>query len=186
MTQYTQDELQAEVDRLMKQYDNPAADNRPVLMIDILDQQIARNGGFPKWLYHETLAPQQVKNREQERAIVAQGYKPYYVERSNPYPMYVFRRNMDPKFEQPKPTTGEPGDFIEQRLVRSEQEGELLMKAAKPKTVIGNWTRELSEIAPLPEGPSEDPAVTIARLQGELAAMKTDEAPKRGRPPKAE
>lgn len=185
MQTFTEQERQAEIARLMAEFEHPAADNRPVLMIDIIEQQKARNGGFPKWLYHETLAPQQVKNRDQERAITAQGYKPYYVQRATPYPTFVFRRNMDPKFENPTPA-GDPGDFVEQRLVRNEQEMELLLKARKPKTAIGEWTKELAELPPIAEGPSEDPAVTIARLQGELAAMKSDDAPKRGRPAKAE
>jgi hypothetical protein len=174
MQNFTEQERQAEINRLMQEFDHPAADNRPVLMIDIIEQQQARNNGYPKWMYHEALEPQQVKNREQERAIAAQGYKTFYVQRSSPYPAYVFRRNMDPKFEDPNAATGAPGDFIEQQLVRSEGEMEALKKTRKPKTAIGEWVREIADLPPIADGPTEDPAVTIARLQGELTAMKAE------------
>jgi hypothetical protein len=46
-------------------------------------------------------------------------------------------------------------------------------------------------LPPIAEGPKEDPAVTIARLQGQLQAMQREhvsetvsDAPKRGRPAK--
>jgi hypothetical protein len=180
---YTQGELQAEVKRLMEQYEHPAATNEPILMIDIMQQQQARNMGYPKWMYHETLEPQHVKNRDQERAIAAQGYKTAYIFKH--FPTFVFRRNMEKKFEEPNHASGQPGDFIEQRLVQSAEHWEALQKERKPKTVVGDWCRELAELPPVAEGPKEDPAVTIARLQGELSAMKQDE-PRRGpgRPPK--
>ena len=179
MHTYTQAELQAEVKRLMEQYEHPAANNAPILMIDIIEQQKARNMGYPKWMYHPTLEPQHVKNKEQERVIAAQGYKTVYIPQE--YPLYVFRRNMDPKFEDPNASSGQPGGFVEQRLIRNAGQFEALAKEAKPKTVVGDWCRELSDLPPVAEGPKEDPAVTIARLQGELAARKQEDEPKRRR-----
>jgi hypothetical protein len=182
-------EQQQEIQRILAQYDNPAATNEPVLMIDIIAQQQARNMGFPKWLYHSHLEPVQIKNKEQENALRKEGYTTNYIHRS--FPAFVFRRNMEAKFEDADMLSGAPGDFIEQRMVKSQEAFVALGKERKPRTVIGDWCFDLSELPPIAEGPKEDPAVTIARLQGQLQAMQREhvsetvsDAPKRGRPAK--
>lgn len=162
-----QQERQAEIDVLMKQYDNPKATNKPVLMINIIRQQLAKNEGLPKWMYHADLAPQHVRNDDQENALRGQGYGLNYVLQS--YPAFVFRRNMDPKFEKADPVSGAPGDFIEMRQVKDEAALATLMQQRPPKTAIGTWGK-YADLPPAEDGPAEDPKVTIARLQGQLIA----------------
>jgi len=182
-------EQQDAIKALMAQYEHNEATNEPILMIDLIAQQKAANKGFPKWMYHATLAPVQVINSKQEVAIRAEGYSPTYIMQS--FPAFVFRRNMDPKFEKADPVIGSPGEFIEQRSVKTQAELDELLKQRQPKTVIGTWC----EYADLPEataGPTEDPKITIARLQGQLMAAGVEdtgeEAPKNkgGRPRKVQ
>lgn len=161
----------------------------PILMIDILDQQRARNKGYPKWLYHAEKEPVQVQNSAQETALKREmGYANAYIPQF--FPAYMHRRNMDPKFEMPDLDRGRCGDFIESRLVAKQQDLDALLKERKSKTVIGEWCQEVAQLPAVEEGPSEDPKVTIARLEGQLRAQQqeiaADDAPRRGRPRKEE
>lgn len=141
----------------------------PVLMIDILEMQKARNKGFPKWMYHKELPAVQVTNREQQQAVSREfGFVEYYVPQA--FPAYMYRRNMDRKFEDADLNSGRCGDFVEARLVKSLAELEALEKERKPKTAVGEWFAAVTDLPPVEDGPSEDPKVTIARLQGELKA----------------
>ncbi len=181
----TPQEQQLEIQRILAQHDNPAATNEPVLMIDIIRQQQAANKGFPHWMYHASLLPVQVKNIQQVAAMKREGYGMNYIPQN--YPAYVFRRNMDMKFEKADPVKGSPGEFIEMQLVKDEAGWATLQKARQPSTVIGEWCQELSNLPPATEGLNEDPRITIARLQGQLSGVTGEEVEVKRKPgrPKA-
>ena len=166
-------EQQDAIKALMAQYEHNEATSEPILMINILEKQKAMNEGFPKWMYHATLAPVQVINSKQEAAVRGEGYSRAYIPQS--FPAFVFRRNMDPKFENADPVIGSPGDFIEMRSVKSQADMDELLKQRSPKTVIGGWC-EYEQLPAATEGPSEDPKITIARLQGQLMAAGIEES----------
>lgn len=184
----TLQEQQDAIKALMAQYEHNEATNEPILMIDLIAQQKAANKGFPKWMYHAELAPVQVINSKQEVAIRAEGYSPNYIMQN--FPAFMFRRNMEPKFEKADPVLGSPGEFIEMRSVKTQEALDDLMRQRQPKTVIGTWCK----YADLPEataGPTEDPKITIARLQGRLMAAGIEDTGevaknKGGRPRKAQ
>jgi len=160
-------EQQDAIKALMAQYEHNEATNEPILMIDLIAQVKAANKGYPKWMHHAVLAPVQVINGKQEAALRPEGYKLEYIPQS--FPAFVFRRNMDPKFEKADPVLGSPGEFIEQRLVKNQSDLDELLKARAPKTAVGGWC-EFENLPEATAGPTEDPKITIARLQGQLMA----------------
>jgi hypothetical protein len=181
----------AEQDRvrsLLARFDNPGANNAPVLGINIERMQIAKNGGYPKWLYHREFDAVQVKNMAQEQALADDGYYDGY--RHKEWPRQAYRRNWKkearaipgtrefeavPKFE----------DFIETRIVDFPAAFEELQSEALPHN-CSPWVLNIKDLPNVPDADTEDPAVTIARLQGQLEAMQGADQPRRGpgRPPK--
>lgn len=142
-----------------------------ILGINQIPIMRARSNGYPIWLYHETLEARQAFKEEEEQALVVLGYRREYIAKA--YPKTLFRRNMDARFE-PRfdKATGiqENHSFVEERCARdAKQEKEL--RLMKPKNGQSDWVEKLADLPELADGPTENPMVTIARLQGELAGL---------------
>lgn len=177
---------QEDIAALLKAHSNPKANNRPILASNMHKMQLAKNNGFPKDMYHASLAPVMIFNEDQERAIAEKGYVPYYIPHTHPRTLY--RRNMHPKFfksqtelkriqtltaeaQKIEMTTVNPDDYIEERIVAS---AEIEANVRKEKVTANQsaWFDTPTKIEPFPDAPSEPPGETIARLQGELNALK--------------
>ena len=156
--------------------------NPEVRSINIYNQMLAKNNGFPKFLYPpaESAAPEpvQVMKQEEEDALVARGYTREYAHRE--FPKAIYRRNLHPKFaglledgESPDPAVH---PYVESRIVKSAEQLEALKKQ-KTGSTLGPWVLHVTDIDPLPEEDG-DPAVTVAKLQGQLeeAQRKADRA----------
>jgi hypothetical protein len=163
-----------DVHDLIKQVrSDPRINNKPVLAINVAMAQQAKNNGFPVHMYHQTLDPILVLNAEEREALEGVGYGTNYIPKS--YPKALYRRNMDPKFEA--------DGFIESRTVATAEKEQELRKMRKPAGA-GEWAHKITEIEELPDAPTEDPAVTIARLKGQIAGLQQadpEEAPTKGK-----
>lgn len=162
-----------EVQDLLKKLREPLTDNEPVLAINQRATQIAQGGGFPLDMYHETLEPQQALDRAQEAKLVELGFTRYYIHRD--YPRMMYRRNQNQRFAPvidpaTKQTINTP--WIEMRTVRSKDEQHAL-EAERAPAGCGPWMTSAGDIEALPADPVEAPSVKIARLEGELAALRT-------------
>lgn len=200
----TDGDVNAMLERLRK---DPRTENPRVLVVLQERQMQARNGGYPVFMHHDTLSPQRVENERQEEALAQQGFRREYKHKS--YPTWLHRRNMHPRFaksqeEQIRMRALSPeaqklemavvneGDFIESVQVKDEaHEAKLMAQQPNALAGIGKWCHDVTEIDPISQGPEEDPLVTIARLQGQLAGLQgtepesgEDQRPRRGRPPK--
>lgn len=160
-------DLNAEVEKVLAKFAQKGITNKPVLAVNLLRMQQLRNDGFPLHMYHETLQPQIVQNESQREALVDMGYGERYIRHN--WPAFLFRRNMDKKFDLPNPSKGDPGDFIEARVFKSQADLDAESGKRAPKTAVGGWVPKVTMLPAIEDGPSEDPKVTIARLQGELA-----------------
>lgn len=167
---------------------DPRVGNPRVLAINQIRQMQAKNDGYPVDMHHDTLAPTIANNEKEEEALMQAGFRREYRHRA--YPMFLFRRNMHPKFaksdseklrisqltieaQRIEMVTCNEGDFIEERIVRNEaDEKKLLAEPANEAAGRGPWVHTVAEIKPFGDAPLEDPQVTIARLQGELQALK--------------
>lgn len=167
---------------------DPRTSNPRVLAINQIRQMQAKNDGYPVYMHHDTLSPTMANNEKEEEALAQAGFRREY--RHRDYPKCMFRRNMHPKFAKSQAeqlriaqltveaqrieyATCNEGDFIEERVVKNLDEERKLL--AEPENVAagrGAWVFSPTEIQPFGDGPAEDPQVTIARLQGELAAYK--------------
>jgi hypothetical protein len=154
--------------------------NPEVRGINIHNQILAKNNGFPKFLYppaDSNNEPVFVLKQEEEDALVARGYTREYTHRE--FPKAIYRRNMHPKFAgllddgTPDPAVT---PYVETRVVKDEKILAALMKAT-PGKETGPWVSSVSKLEPLPED-AEDPALVVARLQGQLdeAQRKADRA----------
>lgn len=143
----------------------PGINNKPVLAVNVLEGQRSKNGGYPLHMYHESLDPVLALSEDEEQAVAEVGYGRHYIPKS--YPKYLFRRNMDAKFKA--------SDFIEEMVVRDAAAEKALLKKRAPAN-CGDWVEAAQEIEALPDAPTEDPAITIARLQGQLAAFQQEPA----------
>jgi hypothetical protein len=152
--QTTMQEVQELIKRVRM---DPRANNKPVLGVNIQMLQTAKNGGYPKHMYHETLDAIVVLSQEEEQAVATKGYVSHYIPHA--YPKWKYRRNMDAKFEA--------AGFVEGVEVPNEQAAADLAKKHAPVNA-GPWFDKVTDIERLPEALAEDPAVTIARLQGQL------------------
>ena len=174
-------------DLLSKIRQDPRTSNPRVLAIDQVNLMKARNAGYPKDMHHEILSPVQVHSEKEEMAMAQEGFRLEYKHRD--YPKFLFRRNQHPKFhksgeERKRIETMTPdaqriematvneNDYIEEKIVRSAEEEKRTL-AEKPNKAAGTgpWVRLVTDIAPFEEG-GEDTAITIARLEGELTALR--------------
>lgn len=142
---------------------------------------VEKNAGYPKHMFHASLDPRLALSEEEEEALRQMGYGDQYIPRT--YPKFLHRRNMDAKFEPHfDPATGilqnEP--FVETRLVRSPEE-EKVLQLMKPKNGQSDWFDELALLPPIEDGPEEDPAITIANLQGQIAALQSRDTGRKGK-----
>jgi hypothetical protein len=150
----------------------PKANNDSVLAINQLNQMRAQNGGYPLDMYHATMDPIQVLNRDQETLLASKGFTRNFIPHN--YPKHMYRRNMEARYGPQKNTaTGmllaEP--FVETRLVKSETEEKTLLVTKVPKG-CGPWFGSITEIDPIPEGPDEDAELTAARQEGQITELR--------------
>jgi hypothetical protein len=128
-------------------------------------------------MYHEKLEPVQVLDRVQEGKMTELGFTRYYIYRDHPRMMY--RRNQNARFApQIDTATGQALNpaWVEMRTVQNPQE-EAALEAERPPAGCGPWKRKLDELDPLPADPVEAPSTKIARLEGELAALRLRNEP---------
>lgn len=169
------------VKQIMSSLKPPKGGNPRVLAIDQIPIMKAKTGGFPKDMYHPTLPPQLAIREDQQEELEKLGYSTTYIPRS--YPKMLYRRNMDPKFDgKPDMGTGVPTEpeFLEMRVANDEAHEKRIRSERAPHKIdretgkpyhVGPWVTKLSEVEDMPEGPSEDPQVTIARLEGEVQGL---------------
>lgn len=149
------------VNELLRQIrSDPRKQNPRVLGINMLNQMRARQNGYPKDLYHQTLDPIMVFSEEEEAGMVQVGYQAQYTFRD--YPKFIFRRNMEEKWA--------PDGYVEARCVKGVA-AENDARKEKQRHGVGPWYVNPAEIEPLPDAPIEDPALVIANLRGQLEAM---------------
>lgn len=180
---------QAEADGFLNTARTAASTGNPrVLGINAIPLMRAKHNGYPVDMYHPTLAMRQAYKEEEEQALAQVGYQRQYIAKA--YPKAMFRRSMAPKFEpQFDAATGIQTNlgFVEEVHCR-DAEHEKMLRAMHPKKGESAWFYRFVDIPTLDDGPFEDPAVTIARLQGQLAEARQmqpaddeDTAPRRGR-----
>lgn len=161
---------QERVQKILTELQNtPGTTNDPVLAVNQLEMQRAKNNGYPRHMYHERLTPVSVNNRGQEEAMAREGYVRNYI--LHAYPKFLFRRNLDPKFDarrDPATNAQLSEAFVEERLVKTAEDEAALRKMHTPKG-CGPWCARIPDIEPIPEGPDEDPQLEIERLKGQLA-----------------
>lgn len=143
----------------------PGITNKPVLCIQQIRMMQAKSGGFPKHLHHATLPSILVGTEQEENALVPHGYGEQYIRQE--YPRMLYRRNStDKKFAKE--------DFVEMRHARDAEHEEALRGERIPHGV-SPWfgtVVDLNKAHPAPDAPTVNPGEEIARLKGELAAMK--------------
>lgn len=161
----------------------PGADNKPVLAVNIEMLQRAKNGGYPKHLYHATMTPVVALSDKEEQVYFEHGYQANYSHRD--FPKWLYRRNTDPRFalsaseidHQHKVGGYLREPFVEAVQVNTKEEETVLIKKAKPSTA-GPWEDAITDLEALPDSPAEDHEVTIARLQGQLEEAQRQRAAK--------
>ena len=179
-------------DLLTKIRQDPRTSNPRILAIDQINMMKARSAGYPKDMHHETMNPVQVHSEKEEMALAQMGFRLEYKHRD--YPKFLFRRNAHPKFHKSaqekkrietltpdaqriEMATTNENDYIEELVVNSaDQEKQVMAQKPNKAAGTGPWVRSIPEIAPFEEPAGEDPAVTIARLQGELAGFQKKSA----------
>jgi|SRR5579859_3203858 len=165
---------------------DPRANNKPVLGVNVEMMNRAKNGGFPKHMYHENADAIVVMNEDEEQAVSRLGYSPYYIRRQ--FPKILYRRNMDARFaigEAEEKRTRELGSFVsrepfvEETTVQNAEQEEALLKRPAAKG-CGKWVAKITDLEPLPEETSEDAALEIARLKGRLEESEKHTAKSKG------
>lgn len=164
---------QRDVDQFLTEARMAPTNKSPrVLGINQLPLMRAKNNGYPIDMYHPVHDMRKALKEEEELALAGMGYSRQYTRKE--YPKAMFRRNMDPKFEpafDAASTLQTNIGFVEERTVRSADE-EKALRAMKPKANQSIWFEKVTDIPEIEDGPTEDPKVTIARLEGELAGVK--------------
>jgi hypothetical protein len=160
------DHMRHVADIMREASNEPGADNAPILLHEQQQLIKLKNKGYPKHMYHATLDPVVVKNSKEEHAIISHGYVTTYI--PHDYPKMLYRRNL-------KNFSLEPDDYVEHRTARDAAH-ETALRAERVKHGFTPWFYSLGELNakhPLPDGPVDDPAVTIAALQAELTGYKS-------------
>lgn len=187
-------QTEGDVTELLKRIrSDPRTENPRVLYVNQMRMMEGRNAGYPIWMYHDALTAQQVFNEKEEAALAQSGFYRQYKHKS--FPTFFFRRNMHPKFQKSaeerarlqqlteearrlEMNTVNEGDYIESRVVNNEAEAKKLLAEKENKGAgTGRWYAKLTEVPPFDAAPEEDPAVTIARLQGENDALRAKKQP---------
>jgi hypothetical protein len=174
-----QNTSQAEVDRFLKEARESSGSGNPVVLgINQVQMMKAKRNGYPVDMYHEKFEMRQALKAEEEQALQLLGYQRQYIPKL--YPKVLHRRNMDAKFE---PTFEEgiglqlTNSFVQSITVRDEKH-EKEVRAMKTKPGVSIWYESLAELPEIEDGPTEDPKVTQARLEGEVAGLKAKLAEK--------
>jgi hypothetical protein len=162
-----------DVDRLLADTRAGATKENPRILARFQRaQMLAKNNGYPKDMYHPVLDMRQAMNEKEEEALATLGYSDRYIAKA--YPKVLFRRNMDPRFE-PKfdRATGLQVnmDYVEERSVKTLEE-EKALRALPPTRGASPWFDRVVDLPPIDEGPTEDPSVTQARMEGEIEALR--------------
>jgi hypothetical protein len=175
--QTTMQEVQELIKRVRM---DPRANNKPVLGVNIQALQTAKNGGYPRHMYHERLEAIQVLSSDEELAVATKGYVSHYI--AHAYPKWKFRRNMDDKFagyyvavNDGKNQMFVPNPYganVEGVSVNDAAAEVALMKKKTPASA-GPWFDKVTDIEALPDAPEENPEVTQARLEGQIAELKS-------------
>lgn len=159
---------------------DPDASNDIALGTDIIEMERAKNGGYPRNMYHQSLQPVIVTNRSQESAVSARGYVRNYIHQE--FPRMLHRRNPDVKFKA--------SDYVESRTVIDDNAMAALMKSRTPEG-CSEWGWTAADLPEIVVDSKEAQSLMIAKLQGQLEELRKNqeaqnEAPKRGpgRPPK--
>jgi hypothetical protein len=129
--------------------------NPPVLALNNRNLMKARNNGYPMEMYHETEEPVFALNERQSEKLMALGYVTHYIPRQ--YPKTIFRHNPDRKFALRRdPATGEPlnHEFVEERVVKTEQHHQELRKLKTPRG-CGPWVERLTDVTEKAEDRSQ-------------------------------
>ena len=170
---------QLEVDRFLKEArDSTGHENPRVLAINQIAMMRAKRNGYPVDMYHESFDMRQAFKPEEEQALSEMGYQRQYIHKL--YPKVLHRRNMDTKFE---PVFDESGAFqmsntFVQSITVRDAVHEKEMRAIKPKQGQSIWYETLAELPAVEDGPAEDPNITMARQEGEIAGLKAKLAEK--------
>lgn len=162
-----------EIDRMIRDARMAPKNKSPrVLGIHLHDQMRAKNLGYPKDMYHPTMDMRQALNEEEETALAQVGFRAGYTHKE--FPKTLFRRNMDEKYA-PKfdlATKAQVNiEYVEEIRVRDAAHEEQLRKEKRKPSVKSDWCDKITDLPELAGGPEEDPLVTIARLQGQIAGM---------------
>lgn len=174
--------MKADVDELIKKARMTAKTGNPtVLGVTQIRMMQAQKAGYPKDLYHEHLSAVHCLDEDEEKVYRQNGYVEYANADwpSCKHPKMLFRRNF--ATIRVKDTKGNflkeefkfmgPECIEDKTAMTPKEETELLNR--KPEVNCSKWFGTVSELPALDEAPAEDPAVTIARLQGEIEAMKS-------------
>ncbi len=177
---------QSEVDAFLKSARESTSQTNPqVLAINQVAMMKAKRNGYPVDMYHEKLEMRQALKVEEEQALSQLGYQRQYIPKA--YPKVLHRRNMDAKFE---PTFDEgsglqlTNSFVQSITVKDAKH-EAEIRAMKPKPGISIWYETLAELPEIQDGPTEDPAIKLARQEGEIAGLRAKLAETDGKKTKA-
>jgi hypothetical protein len=175
---------------------DPRTTNPRILQVQMTIAARGKNGGFPHDMYHDSLSPVTVQNVEEEMIMSQAGFYSEYRHRS--FPVTLFRRNMHPRFEKSpeerqriqaltpearaiEMATVNEHDYIEECLVHTQAELDAKLAIPARKGVTSAWVRKFAEVEPFEQPSNEDPALAIARLEGQLAEARAKAEESRGR-----
>ena len=154
--------------------------SKPTPLMFRLEEQMRQvNNGFPHWMYHAVLQPQNVMNTAQEEALRLEGFTNQYI--PHLWPKHFMRRNYLMKEENvpgTDRTRSVPAflDYVQGRDVKSQEEADSLLAAPLENDNVSPWVLNHADLPPLSLSVREAPAVTIARLEERTAGARlTDE-----------
>jgi hypothetical protein len=166
---------QREVDQFLTEARMAPTNKSPrVLGINQITIMRAKQNGYPVDMHHPTMEMRQAFKEEEEMALASLGYQRNYIAKE--YPKALFRRNMSPRFEpqfDPATQIQLNHDFVEEKVCRSEDQ-EKALRAMKPKPGQSAWFDKITDLPPLDDSLAEDPKVTIARLEGQVAGLQQE------------
>lgn len=150
--------------------DSTSNENPQVLAINQIQMMKAKRNGYPKDMYHETFEMRQAFKPEEEQALAQLGYQLQYIPKH--YPKVLFRRNMDAKYEPEFEGDMQLTNAFVQSITVRDEKHEKEVRAMKAKAGQSIWYETLGELPAIEDGPTEDPAITIARLEGERDGLR--------------
>lgn len=152
----------------------PTTKSPRVLGINQIPLMRAKNNGYPVDMFHESLEMRQAMREEEEMALANMGYQRQYIPKE--YPKALFRRNMAPKYEpqfDPSTNLQTNNAFVEEVVCRDPKQ-EKTLRLMKVGPGLSEWFEKITDIPELEDGPTEDPKVTIARMEGQIAGLQSE------------